>query len=105
MAGEKSASVGGFVVGKAPEGEGRPARHGEDWRVGEVALVYTVAKSDEARKRLAQLLERTEDAVDFAWRWCDEAQFPEEAENRIADHLKRVKEILGEDARGNTQLP
>ena len=105
MAGEQSGSVGGIFVGKAPEGEGRPARHGEDWRVGEVALVYTVAKSDEAKKKLAVLLNRSEDAVDFAWRSCDEANFPEEAENRIADHVQRVKEVLGHDMRGVTKLP
>ena len=62
------------------ESTSRPERHGEDWRVGEVALLYLVEKSDEAKKKLAALLDRTEDAVDFAWRWCDEANFPEVAE-------------------------
>lgn len=82
----------------------RPERHGQDWRIGEVALLYVVQKSDEGKKKLATLLGRTEDAVDFAWRWCDEANFPEVAGNRIEDHVKRVREILGEEKRGVTTL-
>ena len=44
-----------------------PKRHGEDWRIGEAALIYVVKKSPEAKRKLADLLQRKETAIDWAW--------------------------------------
>jgi hypothetical protein len=72
--------------------------------IGEVALVYLVRKSPGAKKMLADLLCRSEGAIDFAWRWCDGANFPKEAENRIEECLKWVRHVLGTGGRSKLEL-
>lgn len=94
----EKAVLGGFTVG-------RPAsREKAAWEIGEVALVFLVQKSEGAKKRLAELLSRSEGAIDFAWRWCDSAKFPKEAENRIDESLPWVRHVLGVENRGTLAL-
>lgn len=91
-------------LGDAPA---RPA-----WRMrlhydeAEVELVYLVARSPENREGLAALLGRTEHAVDYVWRWCDMAQFPERAGNEIERQVAAVRARLGDEARESwTRVP
>ncbi|MCW8138008.1 MAG: hypothetical protein KIT58_03795 [Planctomycetota bacterium] len=85
--------------------DGLPARAG--WRMrlhyddAEVELAYMVARSPENKADLADLLGRSEHAIDYLWRWCDMAQFPERAGNEIERQVAAVRARLGDEARGS----
>ena len=52
---------------------------------------------------LAKLLERTEDAVDLVWGWCEGRKFPKEAANKIKRQVEGVQSLLGDSLRGKYQ--
>lgn len=79
-------------------------RHGQPYQDAEIALLYLVARSDEAKGLLARLLGRTEDAIDLVWRWIEHADFPPEAHNRIRRQVQWAEDRLGEDNRGNIEV-
>jgi hypothetical protein len=85
-------------------GAPRPRRYGKSYRSGEIALLYLVGRSQRAKKILAELLERTEDAVDLVWGWCEGRRFPPQATNVISRQVEGVRRILGKGVRGKLRL-
>ena len=81
-----------------------PARRGKHYEDREIALVYLIARSQKSQEVLADLLERSEDAVDMIWRWIEGASFPPEAGNKIKRQVKRVEKIMGVSRRGSIDL-
>lgn len=77
-------------------------QHYED---SEVALVYLVEGSPEADALLAQLLRRTEGAINMMRRWVNGAKFPPQANNRIKKQIEWVESRFGPDNRGVVKLP
>lgn len=82
----------------------RPPKYGEHYEDAEIALIYLVGRSDEAKELLAKLLGRTEDAIDYVWRWVEKAAFPPEAEGKIKRQVEWAEERLGAKNRGRIQL-
>jgi hypothetical protein len=82
----------------------KPGRHGEAYEDGEVAMIYVAQKSRKAKRKLARLLRRTEDTVDFIWGWCAGRNYPPEAANKIEWQVQRVRKILGNAAQGRVAL-
>ena len=81
-----------------------PARHGQHYLDSEIALLYLIERSDTAKELLAELLERSEDAIDMVWRWIEGADFPEDAENRIKRQAERISDLLGDRLRGVVEI-
>jgi hypothetical protein len=79
-----------------------PARRGAPYTYEEVELIYLTPSSKENAALLAELLERTPGAIDFAWRWCDAdvERFPAKAFNRLYRLIRQVRGRLGIEARG-----
>lgn len=82
----------------------QPLRHRQHYEDAEIALVYLVARSDRAKRLLAQLLGRTEGAIDMVWRWIEHAGFPAEADNKIKRQAEWAEEQLGTGNRGKIQV-
>ncbi len=85
-------------------GEPRPRRYGKSYRAGEIALMYLVGRSQKSKKILAELLERTEDAVDLVWGWWEGRRFPPHATNVICRQVEGVRRILAKGVRGKLRL-
>ena len=83
---------------------GNPARAGEHYEDSEIALLYIFARSSEAKELLAELLKRSEEAIDMVWRWIEHAGFPAEADNKIKRQVERIENILGEEQRGTVDV-
>jgi len=79
-------------------------RHGKHYEDAEIALIYLVDRSDNAKSLLASLLGRTEDAIDLLWRWIEHADFPAEAYNRIQRQVEWAEEALGKSNRGKIKV-
>ena len=79
-------------------------RHGKHYEDAEIALLYMVERSDKAKQLLADLLGRTENAIDLVWRWMENADFPPEAYNRIQRQAEWAEEKLGKDNRGKIKV-
>lgn len=82
----------------------KPPRHRQPYNEAEIALVYLVDRSDEAKQLLAGLLGRTPDAIDLVWRWVEHADFPPEAHNRIRRQVEWAEDQLGTDNRGKIEV-
>lgn len=83
----------------------RPApRHRKHYSDAEIALIYLVDKSDEAKHLLASLLGRTPGAIDYVWRWVAHAGFPPEAYNQIMRQVEWAEERLGAENRGKIKV-
>jgi hypothetical protein len=86
--------------GRAPGSPVKRDREPWDDR-DEMELVCRVPKSAFNKTELALLLQRSEDAIDFAWRWCDHANFPSEADDRIKQHVAAIEQEFGRGIRGS----
>lgn len=75
-------------------------RHRLNYDSLEIELLYRMWQSEENAARLARLLERTKDAIEYVWRWCDGANFPPEAGNDIIRKVREVERRLGRRLRG-----
>lgn len=76
-------------------------RHGQHYSDSEIAVCWFTFPTPEGRRRLAAQLGRTEHAISFIWRWCDDPEcFPPGAHNRIMHQIERCRENLGEQTRG-----
>ena len=82
----------------------KPGRHGQHYLDSEIALLYLIERSDTAKELLAQLLERSEDAIDMVWRWIEGADFPEDAENRIHRQVETIRDLLGDRMQSSVSL-
>ena len=92
------------IIKTTRRGDPRPRRYGKSYQPGEIALLYLVRRSPKAKKMLAEILERTEDAVDLVWGWCEGRPFPPEATGVIFRQIEVVRRILGKSVRGKLKL-
>ena len=83
----------------------QPSRYGKHYEKAEIALIYLVDRSDTAKRLLAQLLGRTEHAIDWVWQWIHHADFPSEVHNRIQRQVEWAEQELGKENRGKIQIP
>jgi len=82
-------------------GRGEPgSRTGMHYDLAEVELIFRVRHNPENSSVLAQVLGRKPDAIAYVWRWCEQANFPPEADNEIVRHVQTVAERLGGAKRG-----
>ena len=84
-----------------------PRRRGAPYTFHEVELLYLVRKSRENAELLAEELERTAGAIEFAWRWMDAdlEGFPPKAFNSLYRLICRVRGKNGAEARGRANCP
>lgn len=82
----------------------KASKHRKHYEDAEIALVYLVKRSDNAKRFLASLLGRTEDAIDLVWRWIEHADFPPEAGNRIQRQVEWAEEAFGKSNRGKIKV-
>lgn len=82
----------------------RPANYGKHYQDWEIALIYLFARSDRAKAFLANMLERTPDAIDLVWRWMEGAKFPPGAFNKIKRQFEAMVQELGPERRGIVHL-
>jgi hypothetical protein len=79
-------------------------QHGRSYTEDDVELIFRCKRSRSNAEKLAEFLGRTPTAIDFVWRWIDEADFPNRAFNRIKRQVEQVRERLGQSARGTVVL-
>ena len=77
----------------------KPEHHGESYKLGEIALIYIFEESDESKKLLADLLGRSEQAIDFIYRWIYGGNFPKGSHNAIRRQVTLLQSKLGPSLR------
>ena len=78
----------------------KPEHYGESYKLGEIALVYIFEESDESKHLLADLLGRSEQAIDFIYRWISGGNFPKGSHNAIKRQVALVQSKLGPGLHG-----
>ena len=79
-------------------------RQGQHYNDAEIALIYLVEPSDEAKALLANTLGRTEGGIEMVWRWVDHARFPTGAFNKIRRQVEWAENQLGVPNRGKIKI-
>ena len=79
-------------------------RRGQHYNDAEIALIYLVEPSDEAKALLAHTLGRTEGGIEMVWRWVDHANFPPGAADQIKRQVEWVENQLGTENRGKIKI-
>lgn len=78
------------------------SRAGTPYTDKEIEDLFLLSLEDDARKpanleRVARVFKRTTGAIDMVFRWCQGADFPERANNRIRRQVMAVRKKYGLD--------
>ncbi len=80
-------------------------RRGKHYTDAEIALIYLVEPSDEAKRLLADTLGRTLGGIAMVWRWVDHARFRPRSDNKIKRQVEWAESQLGTGNRGTIKIP